>query len=133
MGAVLKIGYFLSLLVVLFAATPEAQAGNCRIPNFNFNVTSEGPWPARMSVTAGASCGSQRWSFGSTAPSRLSLVTAPQHGRVVLSAPGGYRYFPAGGYLGGDSFTLKLCGTANGGYQGCANLLFSVTVVAGSV
>ena len=129
----MKIRYLLSLLLLSLAVAPPAQAGNCRIPGFNFNVTSEGPWPALMTVKSGESCGSRRWSFGSTAPSKLFLATAPQHGRVVLSAPGGYRYFPAGGYVGVDSFTLKLCGTTNGGFQGCANLLFSVTVVAGSV
>jgi len=52
------------------------------------------------------------------------------HGKIVLSAPGGYRYFPSAGYLGGDTFTLKLCGTANGGFEGCADLLFSVNVVS---
>ena len=86
-----------------------------------------------MSVRAGESCGSRRWRFGSTAPSKLFLLAAPKHGRVVLSAPGGYRYFPAAGYVGTDAFTLKLCGTKNGGYQGCANLLFNVDVVTGAV
>jgi hypothetical protein len=131
-GACLRIPFFLTLVAVSFVAS-EAPAANCRIPNFNFNVTSEGPWPARMTVTSGESCGSQRWSFTTMVPNRLFLVTAPQHGRVVLSSPGGYRYHPAAGFVGSDSFTLKLCGTKNGGYQGCANLIFSVNVVNGPV
>jgi hypothetical protein len=128
----LRIPFVLVFAALSFIAT-EVQAANCRIPHFSFNITSEGPWPARMTVTSGESCGSRRWNFSTMVPNRLFLLAPPQHGRVVLSAPGGYRYFPAGSYVGGDSFTLRLCGTKDGGYQGCANLLFSVNVVAGGV
>lgn len=56
-------------------------------------------------------------------------ASPPHHGKVVLSFPGGYHHFPAPGYLGDDSFTLKICGTVNGGFEGCADLLFGVNVL----
>jgi hypothetical protein len=58
----------------------------------------------------------------------LSCERAPPR-KVVLSFPGGYRYVPSPGYLGDDTFTLKICGALNGVFEGCADLLFSVTVV----
>lgn len=117
----------LALLCLL--VTSEAYAADCNIPHFNFNITSEGPWPAFMTVKAGQSCGSRRWNFSTMVPKRLYLVASPQHGRVTLSEPGGYRYASASGYVGKDSFTLRLCGTKDGGLEGCANLLFNVSVV----
>lgn len=117
----------LGLLCLLMMS--EARAANCSIPYFSFNITSEGPWPAFMTVKSGQSCGSRRWNFSTMVPKRLYLVTSPQHGRVTLSAPGGYRYSSAPGYVGKDTFTLRLCGTKDGGFEGCANLLFNVTVV----
>jgi hypothetical protein len=81
-----------------------------------------------MRVESGESCGTRHWTFTTIAPKRLYLASAPKHGRVVLSAPGGYRYFSSGGYVGDDNFTLKLCGTLNGGFEGCADILFSVSV-----
>jgi hypothetical protein len=122
---------FLMLALLAASTANEARADqNCQIPGFRFNITSEGPWPARMSVTAGKSCGSRRWSFGSISPNKLYLVNQAKHGQVTLSHPGGYRYAAAGGYAGPDSFTLRLCGTSNGGYQGCTNIQFEVSVVA---
>lgn len=115
-------------LLCLFTA-PEAHAADCMIPGFNFNITSEGPWPAFMTVKSGQSCGSRRWSFTTITPKRLYLAASPQHGRVTLVAPGGYRYFSKPGYVGKDAFTLRLCGIKNGGLEGCANLLFNVSVV----
>jgi len=56
------------------------------------------------------------------------LRALPATARWFSSFPGGYRYFPAPGYLGDDSFTLKICGTMNGGFEGCADLLFGVIV-----
>jgi hypothetical protein len=125
-------------LLTLFLLTAflanEAQGEEfCRVHRLKFNITSEGPWPARMTVKAGNTFGSRRWRFGSTTPSRLYLVTQAKHGRVSLSHPGGYHYSPANGYVGSDSFTLKVCGTKNGGYQGCANIQFEVSVVAQSI
>lgn len=63
----------------------------------------------------------------------LYLTVAPRHGKVTLKFPGTYRYFPAVGYVGDDTFTLRICGTYNGGYEGCTNLLFNVNVVNGGV
>ena len=115
--------------LVCLLMTSEARAADCSIPYFSFNITSEGPWPAFMTVKSGKSCGSRRWSFTTIAPKRLYLAAAPQHGRVTLSEPGGYRYSSSPGYVGKDSFRLKLCGTKQGGFEGCANLLFNVSVV----
>ena len=121
------------LLAIALAATclaNEARAEkNCRIPFFSFNITSEGPWPARMTANTGQRCGSRRWSFGPTTPSRLYLASQAKHGKVTLSHPGGYHYTSTAGYVGPDTFTLRLCGTRNGGYEGCANIRFEVTVV----
>jgi len=133
-GRVFKHGDFavkVVFLVMLFSALllpNEATANACSIPRFNFRVTSQGPWPVRMAVQSGKSCGSRRWSFGGIFK-QLYLASPPHHGKVVLSFPGGYRYFPSPGYLGDDTFTLKICGALNGGFEGCADLLFSVTVV----
>ena len=82
-----------------------------------------------MTVKSGQSCGSRRWNFSTMVPKRLYLAAPPQHGRVTLSDPGGYRYSSKAGYVGKDSFTLRLCGTKDGGLEGCANLLFTVNVV----
>jgi hypothetical protein len=81
-----------------------------------------------MTVQFGKSCGSRRWTF------RGHLQTAPSCGRGPPRQsrsrfPGGYRYAPSPGYLGDDTFTLKICGVVNGGYEGCAGLSFSVSVV----
>ena len=119
----------LVFLITCFANEARADK-DCRIPGFSFNIMSEGPWPARMTVTAGKRCGTRRWFFGPTTPTRLYLVAQPKHGSVVLSHPGGYHYTAAGGYVGPDTFTLRLCGTRNGGYEGCANIQFDVSVVA---
>jgi hypothetical protein len=119
---------FLLTLVSLLLVSDHAGAAGCSIPRFNFRITSQGPWPAHMTVQAGSSCGSRRWTFGGILK-RLYLASAPRHGKVVLSFPGGYRYVPSPGYLGDDSFTLKICGVMNGGFEGCADLLFSVTVI----
>jgi hypothetical protein len=81
-----------------------------------------------MTVQSGKSCGSRRWTFGGILKQPY-LARAPRHGKVVLSFPGGYRYVPSPGYLGDDTFTLKICGALNGVFEGCADLLFSVTVV----
>lgn len=127
----MRAGLLAIVLSVTWMANDEVRADdNCQIQRFNFNITSEGPWPARMTVKAGKSCGSRRWSFGTITPSRLYLADQARHGKVTLSYPGGYQYSPAAGYVGSDSFTLRLCGTKNGGYQGCANIRFDVSVIA---
>jgi hypothetical protein len=125
-----RIGLLTLVLLVASVANEARAEQNCRISRFDFNITSEGPWPARMTVKAGKNCGSRRWIFGPTTPNRLYLVTQPKHGKVTLSHPGGYHYAATGGYIGPDSFTLRLCGTRNGGYAGCANIQFEVSVVA---
>jgi len=119
---------FLLMLFSLLLVSNDASAADCRIRRFNFRITSQGPWPAHMTVQSGKSCGSRRWTFGGIFK-QLYLASAPHHGKVVLSFPGGYRYVSSPGYLGDDTFTLKICGVLNGGFEGCADLLFSVTVV----
>jgi hypothetical protein len=119
---------FSPMLLCSLLLSNEANANPCSIARFNFRVTSQGPWPAHMTVQSGKSCGSRHWRFGGILK-QLYLASPPRHGKVVLSFPGGYHYFPAPGYLGDDSFTLKICGTVNGGFEGCADLLFGVNVV----
>lgn len=119
-------------LLLLLAVTESLYAKNCSIPFFPFNITSEGPWAAYMTVQAGKSCGGRRWSFAGSA-NGLFLKATPRHGKVVLTFPGTYRYFPTAGYVGDDAFTLRLCGTSFEGRDGCADLLFSVKVVNSSV
>ena len=110
--------------------TTEAYSANCSIPYFNFNITSQGPWPASMTVKSGANCGSRYWSINTFTAKMLYIAVPPQHGKISLSAPGGYSYSASPGYIGSDTFTLKLCGTKFGGYEGCADILFRVSVVA---
>jgi hypothetical protein len=120
--------FLLLMFISSFLLSNEAEAADCMITPFNFRITSQGPWPARMTVQSGKSCGSRRWTFSGTLK-QLYLASAPRHGKVVLSFPVGYRYVPSPAYLGDDTFTLKICGVTNGGFEGCADLLFSVTVV----
>jgi hypothetical protein len=124
----LKAAFFLVASLSSFFLGSEARAGACSIPYFDFRFTSQGPWPARMTVQSGKSCGSRSWSTGGTLK-QLYLASAPRHGKVALSFPGKYRYFPSSGYVGADTFTLKLCGSAIGGFEGCSDLLFNVNVV----
>ena len=127
-GAHLKTASILVLCFLLLIVGSEANARACNIQRFEFRFTSQGPWPARMTVQTGKSCGSRNWQTSGTLK-RLSLVSAPRHGTLQLSFPGRYRYSPSSGYVGDDTFTLKLCGSTLGGMEGCADLLFSVNVV----
>jgi hypothetical protein len=89
-----------------------------------------------MTVQSGKSCRGRQWYFSDSAGTSgkgLFLKAAPHHGKVVLTFPGTYRYIPASGYVGDDAFTLRICGTSAEGRDGCADLLFSVKVVNGSV
>lgn len=119
-------------ILLLFVLPTSANARDCNIARFDFRFSSEGPWPVNMTVQTGKSCGSRQWHFAAMAKA-LYLKTAPHHGKVVLNFPGTYRYFPSAGYVGDDSFTLRICGTAPGGHEGCADLLFAVKVVSGSI
>ena len=116
------------MLVSPLLLSNEANAKTCTIPSFHFRVISQGPWPAHMTVQSGKSCGSRRWSFGGIFK-QLYLASAPRRGKVVLSFSGRYDCTPSPGYLGDDTFTLKICGVVNGGFEDCADLLFSVNVV----
>jgi hypothetical protein len=124
----LKATFFLVLCFSSFILGSEANAGACSIRRFQFNFTSQGPWPAHMIVQSGKSCGSRTWRTPGTLK-RLSLASAPGHGKVTLSFPGEYRYFPSSGYVGDDTFILKLCGSTITGFEGCSDVLFSVKVV----
>ena len=83
-----------------------------------------------MRVQSGKSCGSRSWFTGGMLK-RLYLVNNARHGRVTLAFPGTYRYFPSPGYVGDDSFTLKICGAGSAGVEGCTEVVFSVSVVPG--
>ena len=126
----MRIGSMVLVFMVICFANEARADKDCRLSRFSFNIMSEGPWPARMTVKTGKGCGSRHWTFGPTTPSRLYLLTQPKHGSVTLSHTGGYRYIAAGGYVGPDTFKLRLCGVRNGGYEGCANIQFEVSVVA---
>jgi hypothetical protein len=119
-------------VLLLLSVSARANAKNCSIPFFSFNLSSEGPWAAYMTVREGKSCEGHRWQWSGTLK-RLFLKAAPSHGAVALSFPGGYRYSPTPGYLGDDAFTLRLCGSSLQGRDGCADLHFTVKVVNGSI
>jgi hypothetical protein len=116
------------VLASLCFGVRSASARDCRIDDFRVLITSEGPWPAQMFVRAGTSCGSRRWRFTTYTPKQLYLARNASHGKVTLSAPGGYRYTPAPGYLGADAFDLKLCGVTMDNISGCAIIAFKVEV-----
>jgi hypothetical protein len=124
----LKAVSFLIVCFSLLLVASEASARACSIGRFEFRFTSQGPWRAHMTVQSGKSCGSGYWNTGGTLK-KLYLASAPSRGKVELSFPGKYRYLASSGYVGGDSFTLKICGSTVGGFEGCADLLFSVNVV----
>jgi Bacterial Ig domain len=92
-----------------------------------FLLSSEGPWPMSLDTDAGKPCGSLFGSTGAIAYKRLYQVSAAKHGSVSLRQGGHFNYAPKAGYRGDDSFTLRICGNANG-RDGCANLKFNVTV-----
>ena len=106
----------------------RSQRKDVHHPELPFSSDQPGPVARAHDVQSGKSCGSRRWSFGGIFK-QLYLSSAPRHGKVVLSFPGRYDYTPSPGYLGDDTFTLKICGVVNGGFEGCADLLFSVNVV----
>jgi hypothetical protein len=118
------------VLPALLCLGTEAIARECNIQRFSFNFNSPGPWQAHMRVQSGKSCGSRSW-FTSGILKRLNLVSNARHGRVSLAFPGTYRYFPSPGYVGDDSFTLKICGAGSAGVEGCTEVVFSVSVVPG--
>jgi hypothetical protein len=89
-----------------------------------------------MTVQSGKSCRGRQWYFFESAGMSgkgLFLKAAPHHGKVVLTFPATYRYIPAAGYVGDDAFTLRVCGNSADGRESCADLAFSVNVVAGSI
>lgn len=118
------------VLPALLCLGTEAIARECNIQRFSFNFNSPGPWQAHMRVQSGKSCGSRSWFTGGMLK-RLYLVNNARHGRVTLAFPGTYRYFPSPGYVGDDSFTLKICGAGSAGVEGCTEVVFSVSVVPG--
>ncbi|HEV7256526.1 MAG TPA: Ig-like domain-containing protein, partial [Bosea sp. (in: a-proteobacteria)] len=53
-----------------------------------------------------------------------ALATGPSHGTVEIDADGSYRYTPAAGYIGQDSFTF----TVSDGYGGTDTAMLSLTI-----
>ena len=122
----------LLVLPALLCLGTEASARSCNIQRFSFNFNSPGPWQAYMRVQSGKTCGSRNWTTGGVLKG-LYLASNARHGKVSLTFPGTYRYFSSPRYLGDDSFTLKICGAGRAGDEGCTDILFSVSVVPGSV
>ncbi|MEU6311474.1 FG-GAP-like repeat-containing protein [Streptomyces sp. NPDC047014] len=60
-------------------------------------------------------------------PLTASLVTGPAHGTLTLGPDGSFTYQPAGGYVGGDSFTYK----ASDGTAESSAATVTLTVSAG--
>ena len=121
----MKRSLFILVIIALSALSAPASAACTR--RGTFNISSAGPWPVVMTVSAGTSCeGSYQLNFPGT---HLYIVSNPGHGRVSLREGGHYIYTPAAGYRGADSFMLKLCGRIQGGAtESCTNLQYSVTV-----
>jgi hypothetical protein len=117
----------LACTLILAVTTPLHAKGSC-LSRFRFNLTSEGPWPAYMTVKSGEHCGSRTWfAGGTTSYSMLYLIAKPQHGTLSLLPHAHYVYRPNAGYVGEDSFMLRVCGRTQSG-PGCANVQFHVTV-----
>ncbi|MER8185835.1 FG-GAP-like repeat-containing protein [Kitasatospora sp. NPDC094015] len=60
-------------------------------------------------------------------PLTASVVTGPAHGTLTLNPDGSFSYRPAGGYVGGDSFTYK----ATDGTDDSGVATVTITVSAG--
>ena len=116
------------MLVSPLLLSNEANAKTCTIPSFHFRVISQGPWPVHMTFNRARAAAVAVGALVASSSSSI-LRAAPRRGKVVLSFSGRYDCTPSPGYLGDDTFTLKICGVVNGGFEGCADLLFSVNVV----
>jgi len=113
----------LSCAVLL--CTEIAQAAGCSFGG-SFHLTSTGPWPKHGEIYAGRACGSGFTAGGKMIFKRLFLVKKPDRGAITLIEHGHYRY-QAPQTPGTDSFTLRVCGN-EGGYDGCADLAYTIAV-----
>ena len=117
-------------LAFAFAAIPMSNAAlaDACAHSFELRLTSEGPWPAYGRTKRDTPCTSWFLSrTGSVVYKRLYRVENAQHGSVGLRQGGYFSYTPNRGYVGPDRFTLRVCGTTDG-KDGCANLIFNMTV-----
>lgn len=120
-----KSGILLAAVIVL--ALPSSARAAC-VRFFNFHVTSEGPWHGHGTIKQGQTCSGNYTAGGNMVFKRLFLAQAPAHGTVRLREGGTYFYTASAGYSGPDSFTLRVCGK-EGTVEGCANLIYNMTVM----
>ncbi len=117
------------MLVSPLLLSNEANAKTCTIPSFHFRVISQGPWPAHMTFNRARAAAVAVGALVASSSSSIFRALPATARSFSVSFPGRYDYTPSPGYLGDDTFTLKICGVVNGGFEGCADLLFSVNVV----
>ena len=116
-------GFTFAAVAMLVASDAEARC----VSSYRFNLSSEGPWPTYGTIDAGTTCSGSYNSGGTTVFKRLYLAQPPRHGRVRLQEGGRYAYTAPSGYTGPDPFTLRVCGLT-GTYEGCANIVYNMTV-----
>jgi hypothetical protein len=111
----------------LFALMMAGNAHARCVQPYNFNTTSEGPWPTYGTIKGGGSCNGSYYSGSAAVFKRLYLVSPPRHGRVRLQEGGRYFYTAPTNYRGADPFTLRVC-SQTGTYEGCSNIIYNMTV-----
>jgi Bacterial Ig domain len=121
-----NLGYRLLLAAGALLLLQSPAAALC-FRSFNFNLTSEGPWNGYGTVNQGKTCGGHYGAGGTMTFGRLLLIHAPAHGTVRLRGLT-FVYTASKGYSGADAFTLRVCGK-QGTAEGCANLLYNMTVI----
>ncbi len=79
----------------------------------NSFVANDDGLDAKQNATTAGNVVLNDLNLASSATYTATLVAGPTHGTLTLKADGSYTYAPATNYLGGDSFTYKVCAAAN--------------------
>jgi hypothetical protein len=126
----LKVLLLVRLVLAIGVVTlPKSALADACAHSFELRLGQEGPWPAHGRTKRDTTCKSWFLSrSGSVVYKRLFRVENAQHGSVGLQQGGFFSYTPNQGYVGQDRFALRVCGTVDG-KDGCANLIFNMTVV----
>lgn len=114
------------IAVGVVVLTADGAAARCGFAPYSFNF-------GRDSATTGT-CDAKGISGhlgaggnAGTAFTKLEVVEAAKHGRVLTRGLSTYDYLPEKGYKGPDQFALRICGTSRHG-PGCSKLTYSFVV-----